>query len=454
MTKSIISFLWIFVFNNAFGISKEIQESCPQILLGVYDAFENQKSVSPVLISDDIRIRVEGLTPGQFVALRMSMGANQAEGHFSADADGLVDVAKLAPQSGSYRGIDSAGLIWSMRPTGSPPSKTLDLTLEVVSSDQVVLASRSIPRSLSAPGTPSRMITDSGFVGQIFLPPGKGVFPSLIVLGGGEGGLSGASYLAAYYASYGYAALAVAYFGAPGLPSEINRIPIEYFKTAVDWLKSQSFSKGQRMGITGGSRGAEAALAIASKINEFSAVVADVGNALPLSGYDFSTGQEVSPWTYKGRDLPFQKNLQFGRESYRQHPGGVRAFEFKSTRNWKILSNPSAIEAAILPVEDIKAPILFNTAEDDALWPSYPLSKVAYERRIAKQTEFKDEFYVYKKVGHVLGTPPGLPSAETYFLFPDGSGEYWELGGSAGENARAQRESAKINLRFLNQYLK
>ena len=53
-----------------------------------------------------------------------------------------------------------------------------------------------------------------------------------------EGGI-GAARDGKIIAKHGYAVLQLAYFDAPGLPKDLGLIPLEYFKTAIDWLRSQ-----------------------------------------------------------------------------------------------------------------------------------------------------------------------------------------------------------------------
>ena len=69
------------------------------------------------------------------------------------------------------------------------------------------------------------------------------------MLGGSEGGLgAGAARVARAIAEHGYAVLQLAYFGAPGLPKQLQLIPLEYFKTAIDWLAAQPGVDPRRMG--------------------------------------------------------------------------------------------------------------------------------------------------------------------------------------------------------------
>ena len=54
---------------------------------------------------------------------------------------------------------------------------------------------------------------------------------------GAEGGLHADK--AALPASLGFASLALAYFNYDGLPTSLENIPLEYFDTAIRWLRSQ-----------------------------------------------------------------------------------------------------------------------------------------------------------------------------------------------------------------------
>jgi dienelactone hydrolase len=82
-----------------------------------------------------------------------------------------------------------------------------------------------------------------------------------VLLGGSEGGLPN-GYAAGLLASHGYSVLALAYFDEPGLPPELQRIPLEYFQRAISWLAKQPDVDPTRITLIGSSRGGEAALLI------------------------------------------------------------------------------------------------------------------------------------------------------------------------------------------------
>src|ERR1700679_3893558 len=102
-------------------------------------------------------------------------------------------------------------------------------------------------------------VTANGLVADLYMPAdAKGRLPAIIILGGSEGGMGAASARdGRVIAQHGYATLQLAYFDAPGLPKDLALIPLEYFKTAIDWLRTQAGVDPKRIGIVGGSIGGE-----------------------------------------------------------------------------------------------------------------------------------------------------------------------------------------------------
>jgi hypothetical protein len=132
------------------------------------------------------------------------------------------------------RGPDPAGAyFWA---------NTVPLTFTVTVSlhgNRVASASfhRMISRTALADQTES--LQADGFVGEFLHPAATSERrPVILVLGGSEGGLPGVL-LPAMLASSGYPALGVAYFGEPGLPKTLSRIPLEYFAKALNWRANQ-----------------------------------------------------------------------------------------------------------------------------------------------------------------------------------------------------------------------
>src|SRR5947199_7390847 len=95
------------------------------------------------------------------------------------------------------------------------------------------------------------------------MPENGGPFPGVLVLGGSRGGVR--EELALALAEHGLACLALAYFGADGLPPQIVEIPLEWVERAARWLVGSPALTGAPVGIVGGSKGAELALLAASR---------------------------------------------------------------------------------------------------------------------------------------------------------------------------------------------
>src|SRR5436190_8911503 len=124
-----------------------------------------------------------------------------------------------------------------------------------------------------------------GIVGE-FHAAGPGRRPAMLVLGGSEGGLTSGAAGARLLAAQGYSALGLAYFQAPGLPSTLENIPLEYFMRAIDWLAQQPSVDPRRIGVLGGSKGAEMALLLASRDRRLKAVVAAAPSSVVWAGVD------------------------------------------------------------------------------------------------------------------------------------------------------------------------
>ena len=104
-------------------------------------------------------------------------------------------------------------------------------------------------------------VDEAGLVGVMFRPTGSRPAPGIIVLPGAEGGVGAARGWAVALARRGYATLALAYFNAKTLPQRLEQVPLEYFKSAIDWFAKQPSVAADRIGIAGLSKGAEASFA-------------------------------------------------------------------------------------------------------------------------------------------------------------------------------------------------
>ena len=237
------------------------------------------------LLDQPLTVRLRSFPPARTVSLRARTQSDPdndwgAEATFAIDSKGEVDLGSTAPIAGSYPTIDPQGLLWSLAPGASSAGRplfdqlrpaTITLTAEV---DGQLMAETEIVRRAVDPAVTVRAIRDDGLVANLFVPPGDGPFPTVIVVGGSGGGFADAP--AALFASHGYAALSLAYFNAPGLPDELLNIPLEYFAHAITWLSQQPEVDAERLAISGTSRGGELALLLASLHPKLRVVIAYV----------------------------------------------------------------------------------------------------------------------------------------------------------------------------------
>jgi hypothetical protein len=272
------------------------------------------------LADQAIHMQVTGLSPGELVNVHVSSTDAQgvpweSSATYRANPGGDVDLSTTAAISGSYHGVSDMGLIWSMHALKPDPAAAYywsgpaprAFTL-AVSVHGTQVASASFQRSFS-PGVIAETMESlkaDGFVGE-FLRPAHTVprRQAVLVLGGSEGGLPGAL-LPGLLASNGYLALGVAYFGEPGLPQTLSRIPLEYLAQALRWLARQPGVDPGRIAVLGISRGSEAAQLLGAYYpNLVHAVVASVPSNVAVCSYPGCTGPA---WTLHGQALPTPVN--------------------------------------------------------------------------------------------------------------------------------------------------
>ncbi len=197
--------------------------------------------------------------------------------------------------------------------------------------------------------------------------------PGVLVIGGSGGALLPQSYIAAGLADAGFPALAIAYFKEPGLPDQLEAIPLEYFVTALDWLAAQPGVDSRAVVTWGVSRGSEAALLVGVHYPELvHGVAALVPSNVTLCAYPTCP---QPAWTLNGTPLPFQTT--FG---------------------------PAAANAdTVIAVEKIEGPILLVCGEADTTWPSCPMADTIVGRLDQQPGRFSHVLLEYPGVGHEIG---------------------------------------------------
>ncbi|HSA96040.1 MAG TPA: acyl-CoA thioesterase/bile acid-CoA:amino acid N-acyltransferase family protein [Acidobacteriota bacterium] len=373
---------------------------------------------------------------------------------FKASASGNVDVSVEAPLSGSYAGADVFGLLWSMKPPETsakrPPSYaqdevngwTVDFTALDASGHSATARLRRVYQ-MPGRGLVRLPLEKDGLKGFLYYPAEGRRFPGVLILGGSNGGLY--EWLAQALASNGFAALTLAYFRYPGLPSELVEIPLDYFHRAAAWLKGQPMVVADRIGLVGGSKGGELALLLASRFDDFRVLVAWTPAAHVWEGLSqayFSPDYKPrSSWSFQGQALPFVEFRSLPEEKEQEAKGELNSFIALHQRALA-RTDPAALERAAIPVEKIRAPLLLISGTLDQTWPADEFC-----RTIAARLRKSGFPYEVKHVSHEdAGHGSFLPYLITANTAPIN-------GGTDRANASAGFDSWKQTIAFLSRYL-
>lgn len=423
--------------------------------------------VQPVLAGTAITLQLADLQPGQAVSLQAervvhtftgALARFRSSAHFVADTAGRVDLAHAAPQPGSsYEGADVRGLLWSMRQqpgmVEQPVFNRVALTL--LSADGKNLAEATLGLQHQLPSVQTRKV--DAFPGALLAAPaGASRGPTLILLGGSEGG-SRITRDAAHWASFGYTVLALPYYspprwtasgpGAPELPqlpSAFSKIPVERLQLAHDWLAAQPEADVQRIGLMGTSKGAEFALLAGVRFPWLKAVAAIVPTDVVWEGWDGMRPTAEPSFAWQGEPYAFIRYQDFA-EEFQGYMTGREVLIRRPHDRGRAAATPAQLAAARIPVERIAAPVLVAGAGDDQLWASMAMAASIQQAR--DQAGLKTVALLFPEAGHALGGSGINPTTH----YNDGPSK---MGGTPAATARAQAETHAALRRFFAETLR
>jgi len=407
------------------------------------------------LIDEPAGIVISGCAPGEPVTVTASSlidgSVHEAMATFTADHTGVVDTARHASTAGSYTGTDPFGLWWSATPAGpaahaaTPPGPvTTRLRAEAANGPVTAEFQR---HWLPADATVTE-VREPGVHGIFARPAGPGPFPGVVAFGGSGGGLGPAAGWAPVLASHGLATLAIAYFGSPGLPGALVGIEVEVVERAARWLLRRGDVAPGTVGVLGASRGSELALWAGALLETVGAVTAFAPSGVSWSGLDAGGPVDAPAWTFAGRPLPYAPVGAPANVSQAPTAGPVAlraAFE-------PVLADPGRFEPAVIPVEDIRGPVLFVSGEADTMWPATPMTRIAEQR--ARDHGFRHQMVhlSYRDGGHTAAGVPGTPVVTEARRHPL-TGASYSFGGTRAGNARARADSWPRVVAFLRDAL-
>jgi len=243
-------------------------------------------------------------------------------------------------------------------------------------------------------------VKQEGF--ESILLPGDGRTDRvMIVMSGSNGGMSLTLKCAEFYDKHGIPALALALFATKGTQPFLDRVPVEYVENAVKWLKARGY---RRVGIDGMSKGSEMALLAASMLPDISLVTARVPSHFISEGLTGrgkgKTPSGTSCWSYKGKQLPFAP--------YKTQSFNIIGRLLKE-RELNILpfnSDKEITPECLIPITEIKAPVLLLSSKNDTVWPSY--ESAAHMERVLGEAAFPfpHRHAAFEYMSHMMVTRP------------------------------------------------
>ncbi|BAK33259.1 hypothetical protein MLP_02450 [Microlunatus phosphovorus NM-1] len=287
---------------------------------------------------------------------------------------------------------------------------------------------------VAEPAASGEWVRADGVLGHWYPAEDADDGPGVLLVSGSEGGLQPRLVAqATALQAEGFSVLALAYFGAEGQSDALVDIPLETFDAGIDWLARQPEVDPERIGMVGGSKGAEAALLMASRRDRLAAVVANVPSHVVWQGLDLVRPWRMgtdprSSWSDRGQPLP-----------YASLASGALPPE-TLTEIYQQALDAGVPPASRIDIDAIEAPVLLTCGGRDTVWPSCPMAE-----EIAAAASDKQHLTVldYPDAGHFVQGPPGdLDPAQIE------SG-----GGTAQANAAARAQAWPQLVAFLKRSL-
>jgi len=210
---------------------------------------------------------------------------------------------------------------------------------------------------------------------------------------------------------------------------------LEIIGEDLAWLAADPRVDPKRIAVIGGSRGGELALLVGATYPQVKAIVATVPSGVGFPGLAYPL---KAAWTYWGQDIPYL-GFYGGQAGYVEENGVTYEDDTPAILHDLDVAPQADLDAATIQAEKLPGPILLPAGEDDRLWPSCVLAKIAYDRLFASghTATYGDQSECYTGAGHAMASQTGWSTMDTRG-YCEGTSCYL-LGGTPAGNAHAQR---------------
>lgn len=202
-----------------------------------------------------------------------------------------------------------------------------------------------------------------------------------------------------YLRDAGYSVLVLGFYFWKGMSKKMRAIPVEYVESAVTELKNNGYEK---IGIDGTSKGSEMALIAASMFPELSCVIVRVPSHFVSEGLSGS-GKNKAPsgtscWSYQGKELSYAP--------YRTRSFNILKMFLREKEMHIITFNrdKDVTPETLIPIENIKAPVLMLSSTHDEVWPSYDSAEYMENKFNEIGFPYPHKHVAYKNMSHAAVT--------------------------------------------------
>ncbi|MEO1007585.1 MAG: acyl-CoA thioesterase/bile acid-CoA:amino acid N-acyltransferase family protein [Planctomycetota bacterium] len=381
-----------------------------------------------VLLGDVADVRVTGLDPGSLATIAAERYSGRSQSWyrstavFRADDAGQIDPINDEPVAAPWSGVDVAGFFWTMQTIDgaayseeTTPWRTIQLHVDA-DGDGTVDASTRLRLDDGADVLVETSLGEAFQGAFVLRPPGDEPLPAIILLGGSEGGDRASRGMAPLLASRGYLAVGVPYYSPawgtqeqqfPDLPRGFAGIPVDRLADVLDAVRAREDVIEDAIGVWGVSKGAEFALAAASRIDGFAAVAAIVPSDVIWEGWG-SNMPGPSSFSWEGTPMDYVPYLGMGAEFAKGRRG--QAVRIRLPHDAGRLANPERVEAARIRVEDIDEPVFVVGGDEDNTWDSGGMARNIAERR--ESAGLNTVLIVDAEAGHALSGHAYTPLSE------------------------------------------